>query len=121
MPLTIQGKHAIAAGLASGLSLTALLFTNNHTPGEGDTLADYTEATFTGYAQIALSGASATGARVTWSGLTWTYTGLGTGQTIYGVCVFNGSGTLIWAKKFASPVTVSAGAPNVNYTPTFTL
>jgi len=119
MAMVIPGKNAFATTLAAG-SYSALLFTSNTTPAEGDVLGDYTEATFDGYAPINLTGASVTAARITWDGLTWTFTGTDPGQTVYGVCVYTGS-TLIWVKRFDSPVTVSEASPNVNYTPTFTL
>src|SRR5690606_23054702 len=59
--LTNNGEgDALAAivGKAAAENLVLHLYTNDVTPGETDTTASYTEATFTGYAAITLTAAN---------------------------------------------------------------
>lgn len=82
------------------------LFQNNHTPVVGDSVGDYTEATFGGYAAITLdtwgSVSYATGvARILEILRTWTYSGTPT-NNIYGYYVTNSTGSqLRWAQLAA--------------------
>lgn len=89
-----------------------VLYSNNFTPTQASVIADFTEATFTGYSAVELN-------RATWQApalvgnksqiqygttpITWTATaGF---QTIYGYVIFEGvSNKLLIAEKFATAV-----------------
>jgi hypothetical protein len=93
---------------------TVCLFTNNHTPVDGDVLTTYTEATFSGYAEVtcpsfgaaynnSLSQAEADGS----STATFICNGGGTTNSIYGYYVKQGT-TLLWAELFAgAPISMA--------------
>lgn len=99
------------------------LYTNNQTPAEGDTTANYTESTGTGYAAITLTGASWTIATVAgtttaaYAQQTFTYTGAE--PNIYGYYVTNLAGTtLLWVEKFTDgPYAIPSGGGSVKITP----
>lgn len=111
LDLTAQ-LEAIRTGYL-GSSSKLKLFTNNHTPAVADTIASYTEATFGGYAEIALDAwAAATYAAGVATILEtlriWTYSGTPT-NVIYGYYVTNSGGTqLRWAELAAGgPYTIN--------------
>lgn len=99
------------------------LFQNNITPSDTDTAATYTEATFTGYAGLALTGATwgaAAGGIITYSAQqTFTSTGV-VSNSIYGYYVVQTtSGILMWSERDASaPFVVSNVGDAVKLTPT---
>jgi hypothetical protein len=80
------------------------LYQNNHTPAITDTAANYTEATFTGYAAINLvswGNAFLNGSSISEMdeiARTFTQTGVGVTNNIYGYYVTDGAGVLIWAE-----------------------
>lgn len=83
--------------------------------GESTVTAHFTQATFTGYAQITLTRASAaaasTAAGVTstsWAQQSWTNSG--SAQTILGYYVVGAtSGVTLWAEEFAASRTLNTG------------
>jgi len=113
-----QGETQLLTDLlSSGENWTLKLFQNNYTPTSADTPASYTEATFTGYSSKTLT-RTVTGS--TWSTPTaaspsvsqynagtpqsWSAT---SAQAIYGYYLVGAtSGKLIWAEKFASPISL---------------
>jgi len=98
------------------------LYQNNKTPAYADTVAGYTEATFTGYAAATLTGASWTisgtnPASATYAQQSFASTANQSSQTIYGYYL-TVSGNLIAAELFASPVTIQYNGDTINVTPT---
>lgn len=109
---------AVAAGKLARLHL----FKNNHTPLYTDTAADYTEADFSGYgAYQALAWGSAfvngsNEGEIDATALTWTHNGGGTANTVYGVYITDGANALMYAERFAAPVSMSANGDKITYT-----
>jgi hypothetical protein len=114
-------------GNAGSENLTLKLFSNNVTPGETDTAATYTEATFTGYAAATLT-SSQSGA--TWAvptiatniaqsaygtATTWTAT---TDQTIYGWFIVGASSGKCYAAQAFGAGKPLAGATSDQLTVT---
>ena len=104
------------------------LFKNDVTPGEADTAATYTEATFTGYSSKPLTGATWTvtpGAPSTASYPQQSFTSGAdqTAQSIYGYYVVQAtSGTLLWAERFTgAPYVIQNNGDAILVTPQFTL
>lgn len=84
------------------------LFQNNATITHSTVIGDLTPATFSGYAQVLMSGPvtsgtlDGSGRSVTqWDLITWTKSGV-TGNTIYGYYVTDNAGALLWVEKFAT-------------------
>jgi hypothetical protein len=100
------------------------LFQNNITPSDTDTAGTYTEATFTGYAAINLTGSSwnaATAGTITYSAQqTFTASGSAVSNSIYGYYIVQAtSGILMWSERDASaPFTVANTGDAVKLTPT---
>jgi hypothetical protein len=118
--------EAIRTGLLQGGTLR--LFASNHTPISTDTLSTYSaiQASFGGYAGIACSswGASSTNAaneaETDETVRTFTATGSGLPQTIYGAYYVDANGALAYAELFQSAVVLSAAGQTVNFQPRFT-
>ena len=105
-------------------NLVLKLYSSNTTPSETDTAGTYTEATFSGYAAITLTGASwgtASGS-IAYAQQTFTHNGGGTSNSIYGYFVVQAtSGTLLYAERDGSaPFTLTNLGDNVKLTPTIT-
>lgn len=106
--------------------LTLKLYQNNVTPGESDTASTYTEATFVGYASVALTGSNWTitpGAPTSASYPQQSFTSSSnqTPQTIYGYFVVGASsGTLYWAEKFSSSQVIQNLSDQIKVTPVLT-
>lgn len=90
------------------------LFKNNYTPVAGTTLANLTEADFSGYASVVLAGWTAAaigaGGRAYSQAdlVTFAHNGGVTANSIYGYWVVDSGGTLLWAERFATaPITMS--------------
>lgn len=99
------GKVRLMAALIATLNTYVLrLYKNNHTPVDTDTVADYTEANFTGYSSIPLNAWGTAFLNGSNKGQTemstqfFTQTGTGTTCDVYGYYVTDGSGNLIWAE-----------------------
>jgi hypothetical protein len=119
-------KKNILTIFSGGITGVMKLFQNNITPAHNTVYADFTEATFSGYASQSLSGASVAGSLdssgrgvVTWTALTWTKSGA-TGNTIYGYWVENSSGVLLWCERFDSPIVMTADGAFLTLTPKLT-
>ncbi|MDB5814437.1 MAG: hypothetical protein JWN23_1554 [Rhodocyclales bacterium] len=107
--------------------LVLCLFKNNITPAETDTTATYTEATFTGYAGLTLTGASWTiteGAPSSAAYATQTFTCSSTGTTeqVYGYFTKRAtSGRIGWAERFSDgPYPITTTGDNIKVPPTIT-
>jgi len=106
-------------------NLVLKLFQSNTTPAEGDTAGTYTEATFSGYSSITLTGASwgaASGGSIAYAQQTFTHNGGATSNSIYGYYMIQTtSGTLFLAERDgAAPFTLANNGDNVKITPTIT-
>jgi len=91
------------------------LFKNNHTPSPTDTLADFVEADFDGYAPKTLTSwappyINGSGkAEIDEINRTFTQTGVGTTCDVYGYYVTKGGLVLLWAELDPSgPVAMNA-------------
>jgi hypothetical protein len=112
-----------AVNLTSPDDCVLHLYTNDKTPAEGDTVADYTESTGSGYAAETLTGSSWTVTTTTgtttgeYPQVTFTYTGAE--PNIYGYYVTNNAGTtLLWAERFSDgPYAIPSGGGSVKITP----
>lgn len=103
------------------------LFKNNHTPVFTDTVADYTEANFSGYVgptSVVWGAAFVNGANqgeIDAAELTWTHSGGGTANTVYGIYVTDSAGNLCYAERFDAPVSMGSAGDKIRYTPIATL
>ena len=104
-------------------NLVLHLYINNITPSDTDTTATYTEATFTGYAAITLTGASWNAASlgvIAYSAQqTFTCSGASS-NSVYGYYVTQTTSTiLVWSERDVSaPFTVAVVGDAVKITPT---
>jgi len=103
------------------------LYQNNITPAETDTAATYTQATFTGYAAVTLTGATwsvASGApsEASYPIQSFLSSADQAMQQLFGYYVVGGAdGVLRWAERFTDgPYPVSNLADEVRVTPKFT-
>lgn len=105
-------------------NLNLRLFTSNTTPADTDTAGTYTEASFTGYAGITLTGASwgtaASGVITYGSQQTFTCSGTGATQNVYGYYVTQvTSGILLYSERDASaPAPITNSGDALKLTPT---
>lgn len=104
------------------------LFKSNTTPGETDTAATYTEADFTGYASVTLTGASWTiteGApgSAAYAQQTFTSSAGSQNQNVYGYFVVGATtGRIKWAERFSDgPYNIVNNGDAIKVTPTITL
>lgn len=109
-------------------TLTLRLYQNNHTPADTDTAASYTEATFAGYAAVALGSWSNAFLNSDNYGETdettrvFTCTGSSPANTIYGYYITDGSGNLIWAEiNPAGSFLINTAAQTYTVLPRWTL
>jgi hypothetical protein len=118
------GKKPRATQILAGTNYkTAHLFQNNATISHSTVLADLTEATFSGYASIILSGGTVqssldgTNRAVTlFNMVSWTKAGA-TGNTIYGYYYTDGSGNLTGVEKWDSPETMTTDGQVLQFVP----
>lgn len=105
-------------------NLVLKLFSSNTTPSETDTAGTYTEATFSGYAALTLTGASwgAASGSIAYAQQTFTHNGGGVSNSIYGYFVVQAtSGILLYSERDGSaPFTLTNNGDNVKITPTIT-
>lgn len=98
------------------------LYSNNYTPVEGSTVANFTECSAAGYAAITLAGASWSIATTTgtseasYAQQTFTFTAT---QVVYGYYVTNSANTIVlWAELFTGgPFNIPSGGGSVKVTP----
>lgn len=123
-----QGENLVLEMLVNKTApqnLVLRLFKSNTTPGESDTEATYTEATFTGYSAITLTGASwgaASGGSIAYAQQTFTSSANQTTENIYGYYYTQGtSGKAVSAERFADgPYAITNNGDNIKITPTIT-
>lgn len=108
-------------------NLVLRVFTNNITPAETDTAATYTEAAFTGYSAITLTGANWTiteGAPSNAAYPQQTFTSSAGSQSVscYGYYLTRAtSGRIAWAERFSDgPYTIVNNGDDFKVTPIFT-
>ncbi len=106
-------------------NLVLRLFKSNTTPAEGDTAGTYTEADFTGYSSITLTGASwgtASGGSIAYAQQTFTSSANQSTQNVYGYYYTQASsGTLVAAERFSDgPYGITNNGDNIKITPTIT-
>lgn len=105
-------------------NLVLKLYSSNTTPSETDTAGTYTEATFSGYAALTLTGSSwgAASGSIAYAQQTFTHDGGGVSNSIYGYFVVQAtSGILLYAERDGSaPFTLTNVGDNVKLTPTIT-
>lgn len=122
---------ALAAWLgkmAAAVPLTLRLFSNNHTPAHGDTVASYTEVTGGGYAAFALTAANwvitpGSPSSAAYAAHLFTFTGATTAPgTVYGYYITDNNNKLVTAQLLnAPPFTPAVNGDIVGVTPTITL
>lgn len=97
------------------------LFTNNYTPVAGSVLANFTEATFVGYASAivgAWAAPSTSGGRASSQPpvITFTAPGGGLPQTVYGYYVTDAASTIVyWAERDPAATPFVFSAPGNQY------
>jgi hypothetical protein len=119
------GKAAALAALLNKVApedLVLKLYTSNTTPDSGDTAANYTEASGSGYASVPLAGGDWTVSAgsptyATFAQQTFTFSGaLG---NVYGYyLVQSATGTLMWAERFSDgPYEIVNSGDQIKITP----
>lgn len=113
--------------VATPENLVLCLYKSNTTPGETDVLGTYTEADFTGYSRITLTGASWTvtgGApsSAAYAEQTFTSTAGSQNQDVYGYYLKRlGSNDLVYAERFSDgPYHIANNGDAVKVAPTIT-
>lgn len=106
-------------------NLTLKLFESNTTPAESDTAGTYTEATFTGYSSISLTGANwnaASGGSIAYNAQQTFTSSAAQSKLVYGYYVIQTvSGTLLYSERDASaPFSITQNGDTVKLTPTIT-
>lgn len=118
-------ESAVLVWFLKSADLFLRLYSNNVTPGEGDTAATFTQVAGGGYAAITLVAASWTVTLgdptfAVQAQKTFTFTAVTNAPgTIYGYYVVNGAGVLQWAERFPGanvPFTPIAGS-SIKITP----
>jgi hypothetical protein len=104
------------------------LFQNNITPAETDTAATYTEATFTGYSSVTLTGASwsvveGAPSSASYAQQSFTSSAGSQNQSIYGYYVTRTtSGRIAWAERFTDgPYVIVNNGDKIQITPSLSL
>lgn len=125
--LVNQGEQIMLEALVNKTApqpLRLKLFKNNVTPAETDTEATYTEATFTGYADVALTAASWTisgtaPTSIDFAEQTFTSSANQTAQSIYGYYyVQQTSGKLVAVERFSDgPYSIANNGDAIKITP----
>jgi hypothetical protein len=107
-------------------NLVLRLFQNDVTPADTDVAGTYTEATFTGYSAITLTGSGwtvTTGApsEAVYAQQSFTSTAGSQNQTVYGYYVTQAtSGVLMWSERFGTSYTIQNNGDTIKVTPKFT-
>ncbi len=108
--------------------LVLKLFKSNTTPAETDVAGDYTEADFTGYSSITLTGANwvitpGAPSNAAYAQQTFESSADQAAQSIYGYFMVRATtGVLAWAEVFpAGPYPISNNGDSIKVTPAITL
>lgn len=111
----------------AGQNLVLRLFKSNTTPAEADTEATYTEATFTGYSSVTLTGSSWTIAEgapseASYAQQTFTSSADQASQSVYGYYLTQvTSGKLVTAERFSDgPYAIVNNGDQIKVTPKIT-
>lgn len=114
--------------LAAATNPILKLYQSNTTPSETDTAGTYTEATFTGYSSVTLTGASWTvtqGApsHADYAQQIFTSSAGSQNQSIYGYFVVRAtSGRIAWSERFSDgPYVIVNSGDQIKVTPIITL
>lgn len=104
-------------------NLVLRLFQSNTTPAESDTEATYTEATFTGYSAVTLTGSSwgaASGGTIAFAQQTFTSSAGSQNQNVYGYYLTQvTSGKLVYVERFSDgPYNIVNNGDAIKVTPT---
>ena len=112
---------ALVNHTAQNENLVLKLFKSNTTPAEADVVGTYTEADFTGYAAVTLTGASwvVTGNPITYAKQTFTSTAGSQNQPVYGYYLVRATGgELVYAERFTDgPYTIVNNGDKIEVTP----
>lgn len=124
--LTAVAPGSADAGRFNGAKVG--LYKNDFTPGRSTVLGDVTPATYTGYAKSAAIVFNAAftnsdgAAEVLGDLKQFLCSADGTAEIIYGYYIENSAGTgLLWAERFAVPVTIDTAGDNVAVLPRYVL
>lgn len=130
MPLVFpdQGENISLEAIVNKTApqnLILRLFKSNTTPAESDTEATYTEADFTGYSAITLTGSSwgtASGGSISFAQQTFTSSANQTAQNVYGYYLTQTtSAKLVYSERFSDgPYSISNNGDQIKVTPTIT-
>lgn len=119
---------AYAVNKSAPENVVLCLYQSNTTPAETDTAATYTEASFTGYSNITLTGASWTvteGApsNAAYAQQIFTSSAGSQNQSVYGYYLKRAtSGRIAWAERFTDgPYTIVNNGDQIKVTPQITL
>lgn len=120
--------QALLNKTAQDENLVLRLFKSNTTPAETDTAGTYTEADFTGYSAITLTGSSWTVSgtsptTASYAQQTFTSSADQSSQNIYGYYITRATtGDLVWAERFpAGPYPIANNGDNIKVTPQITM
>lgn len=117
----IIALKALVNHTAQNENLVLRLFKSNTTPGETDTAATYTEADFTGYSAVTLTGSSwvVTGNPITYAKQTFTSSAGSQSQAIYGYYLTRATGgELVYSERFTDgPYTIVNDQDKIEVTP----
>lgn len=110
---------------STGEALTLRLYVNDYTPTATSAWANFTEASFGGYAVKTLTRASwvapttnvAGAGSISYAAQQWSATGA---ATVYGYYVCTAGNVVVWAQRFSVPRVLTSGAV-LTLTPSFTL
>jgi hypothetical protein len=107
-------------------NLVLRLYQNDKVPADTDTVSSYTEATFTGYSAITLTGANWTvtdgdPATATYAEQSFTSSANQSVQTIYGYYLTRATGgELVWVERFSVPQAIQFNGDRISITPKIT-
>lgn len=123
------GEVELLRNMLSGIPAQPLLlklYVNDKTPGDEDTVAQFTEMSSHGYAQKTLApgdwtfSALAAVAEATHLGQTWTFTD-GPATPVYGYYIVGASdGILRWAERFSPTFSAEIAGDKLTITPKIT-
>lgn len=123
-----QGEQILLeafVGKTAGQNLVLFLFSNNVTPAETDTEANYTAMSGFGYADITLTAANwsftaGNPSTLSYAEQTFSFTGAAGNSYGYGFKQVT-SGKLVWAERFATaPIVISNNGDQIKITPPIT-
>lgn len=117
-----EGENDVLNLIKNNASMKCRLFKNSLSPAHGTVLGDLTTCDFSGYADQALSyGTPATNGsnqgQMTASQLTFSHSGGGTANDVYGYAIFNNtSGKLHKVEVFDAPITLAVSGDDIKIT-----